>query len=76
MNQHQSYTLSLVYFIKGQCFYFFRAFLGPRLEALGWSRHRHAVHTHHMHAITPNSICAEPPGDGRVTPETCRGIDS
>jgi hypothetical protein len=28
------------------------------------------------HVITPNSICAEPPEDGRITPETCRGIDS
>jgi hypothetical protein len=36
----------------------------------------HAVNTHPTHAITPNSNCAEPPEDGRVTPETCRGIDS
>jgi hypothetical protein len=26
--------------------------------------------------VKPNSICAEPPEDGRVTPETCIGIDS
>jgi hypothetical protein len=36
----------------------------------------HAVNTHPTHVITPNSNCAEPPEDGRVTPETCRGIDS
>jgi hypothetical protein len=29
-----------------------------------------------LHVITPNSICAEPPEDGRVTPKTCRGTDS
>jgi hypothetical protein len=28
------------------------------------------------HAITPNSICAELPDDGRVMPKTSRGIDS
>jgi hypothetical protein len=27
------------------------------------------------HVITPNIICAEPPKDGRVTPETCTGTD-
>jgi hypothetical protein len=35
----------------------------------------HAVNTHPTHAITPNSICAEPPEDGWVMPETCRGSD-
>jgi hypothetical protein len=35
-----------------------------------------AVNTHPTHAIRPNSNCAEPPEDGRVTTETCRGIDS
>jgi hypothetical protein len=35
-----------------------------------------SVNTHSTHVITPNSICAEPPEDGRVTPETCRGIES
>jgi hypothetical protein len=39
-------------------------------------RNLHAVNTHPMHIITPNSICAEPPEDGRVKPETCRGIES
>jgi hypothetical protein len=39
-------------------------------------RNLHAVNTQPPHAITPNSICAEPPEDGRVTLETCRGIDS
>jgi hypothetical protein len=29
-----------------------------------------------QHTVTPNSNCAEPPEDGHVTPETCRGIDS
>jgi hypothetical protein len=33
---------------------------------------RHAVNKHPTHAITPNSNCAGPPKDGRVTPETCR----
>jgi hypothetical protein len=28
------------------------------------------------HIITTNSICAEPPEDGRVMPNTCRGTDS
>jgi hypothetical protein len=32
--------------------------------------------THPTHVITPNSICADPPEDGRVTPEICRDIDS
>jgi hypothetical protein len=36
----------------------------------------HVVNTHSTYVITPNSICAEPPEDGRVTSETCRGIDS
>jgi hypothetical protein len=36
----------------------------------------HLVNTHHTQVITPNSICAEPPEDVRVTPETCRGIHS
>jgi hypothetical protein len=36
----------------------------------------HAVNTHPRHAVTPNSNCAEPHEDGRVTPETCRGIGS
>jgi hypothetical protein len=40
------------------------------------NRNLHAVNTHLTHAITPNSICAEPPEDGRVTTETCRGADS
>jgi hypothetical protein len=31
---------------------------------------------HPTHAITPNSICAEPPEHGQVTPEACRGTDS
>jgi hypothetical protein len=39
-------------------------------------RNLHVVNTHLTYVITPNSICAEPPEDGRVTPETCRGIDS
>jgi hypothetical protein len=34
-----------------------------------------AVNTHPTHVITLNCICAEPPEDGRVTLETCRGID-
>jgi hypothetical protein len=40
-----------------------------------WNRNLHAVHTHPTHALTPNSICAEPPEDGRVPPETSRCID-
>jgi hypothetical protein len=28
-----------------------------------------------LHAVTPNSIRAQPPEDGRVTPETYRDID-
>jgi hypothetical protein len=36
----------------------------------------HTVKIHPTHAITPNNICAEPPEDRRVTPETCRDIDS
>jgi hypothetical protein len=35
-----------------------------------------ALHTHPMHPVTTNSNRVEPPVDGRVTPETCRGIDS
>jgi phosphoribosylformylglycinamidine (FGAM) synthase-like enzyme len=37
-------------------------------------RNLHAVNTHHTHAVTPNSNCAEPSEDERVTPETCRGL--
>jgi hypothetical protein len=36
----------------------------------------HAVNTHPVHAVTPNSNCAETPEDVRVTPKTCRGTDS
>jgi hypothetical protein len=35
-----------------------------------------AVNTHPTHVVTPNSNCAEPPEDGRVTLETCRDIGS
>jgi hypothetical protein len=41
-----------------------------------WNRILHAVNTQPPHVITPNSICAEPPEDWRVTPETYRSIDS
>jgi hypothetical protein len=60
MNQHQLDTLSFVCLL--------------RVNAV--NRNMHAVNTHTTHAITPNRRCAEPPEDGRVTPETCRGIDS
>jgi hypothetical protein len=43
---------------------------------LWFHRNLHAVNTHPTHAITPHSNCAEPPEDGRITPETCRGINS
>jgi hypothetical protein len=43
---------------------------------LAENRNLHTFNTHPTRAITPNSICAEPPEDGQVTPETCRGIDS
>jgi hypothetical protein len=35
-----------------------------------------AFYAHLTHAITPSSFCAGPPEDGRVTPETYRGIES
>jgi cellulose synthase/poly-beta-1,6-N-acetylglucosamine synthase-like glycosyltransferase len=34
------------------------------------------VNTHPTHTITPKRNYAQPPEDGRVTPETCRGNDS
>jgi hypothetical protein len=43
---------------------------------LRWTHNLHAVNIHPTHAITPNSKCAEPPEDGRVTAETCRGMNS
>jgi hypothetical protein len=43
---------------------------------LWFHRNLHADNTQPTHAVTPNSISAEPPEDGRVMPETCRGIDS
>jgi hypothetical protein len=46
------------------------------LTACGLQFNLHAVNTHPSHAVTPNNNCAEPPEDGRVTPETYRGIDS
>jgi hypothetical protein len=54
------------------------ACVGCVLTACGLreTRNIQAVNTHPTHAITPNNNCAEPPEDGRVTPETCRGIDS
>jgi hypothetical protein len=54
------------------------ACVGCVLTACRLRHHRnlHAVNTNSTHIITPNSICAEPPEDGRVTPETCRGNDS
>jgi hypothetical protein len=63
MNQHQLDTLFLVCLLRVNA-------------GCGGYRNRHAVNTHRTHPITPNSICAEPPEDGRVTPETCSGIDS
>jgi hypothetical protein len=43
---------------------------------LRFYRNLHVVKKHPTHAIAPSSICTGPPEDGRVTPETCRGIDS
>jgi hypothetical protein len=43
---------------------------------LRFNRYRHVINTHPTHVITPNAKRADPPADGRVTPETCRGIDS
>jgi hypothetical protein len=72
-------------FIRSQCLYMFRALLSHLQEALHrcclvllraydvcWLR----AGCNLQHTITPNSNCAEPPEDGRVMPETCRGIDS
>jgi hypothetical protein len=39
-------------------------------------RNLHAVNTHPTHEITLNSIRAESPEEGPVTPETCRHTDS
>jgi hypothetical protein len=47
------------------------ACVGCVLTACRLQCNRHAVNTHLTHALTPNSICAQPPEDGRVTPETC-----
>jgi hypothetical protein len=73
MNQHQletHYLLCLLGVNVSTCFGryspTFRRRFHPNL---------HVVNTHPMHVITPNSICAQPPEDGRVTPETCRGIE-
>jgi hypothetical protein len=46
------------------------------VDRVRWNHNLHADNTHPTHAITPNSNSTEPPEDGRVTPETCRGIDS
>jgi hypothetical protein len=47
-----------------------------QLDTLQWNCNLHAVNTNFTQEVTPNSICAEPPEDGRVTPETCRAIVS
>jgi hypothetical protein len=43
---------------------------------LRYHHNLHTANTHPTHEIAPNSNCVEPPEDGRVTPETCTGIDS
>jgi hypothetical protein len=86
MNQHQLDTLSFVCLRVNACTCFGRySSIFSRLCTVAvwcncvqmrWNRNLHAVNTHPTHAITPNSNCAEPPEDGRVTPETSTGIDS
>jgi hypothetical protein len=44
---------------------------GGSAQMLFGSHNLHPVNTHPMHVIIANIICAEPPEDGRVTPETC-----
>jgi hypothetical protein len=41
------------------------------VEPVQFHLNLHVVNTQASHVITPNSIFAEPPEDGRVTPETC-----
>jgi hypothetical protein len=50
--------------------------LQDRCENLQWNCNMHVVNTHPTHVITPNIVCAKPPEDERLMPETCRGIDS
>jgi hypothetical protein len=65
MNQHQFDTLSLVCILR----------VNASTRFGCYSTIFRRLCTHPTHAITPKSNCAEPPNDGRVTPETCRGID-
>jgi hypothetical protein len=51
------------------------AHVGCVLTACRLQFNPRAVNTHPTHPVTPNSICADPPEDGRVTPETCRGTE-
>jgi hypothetical protein len=80
MSQHQIDTLSLVCLLRvnaSTCFgRYWPIFRRLCTVAIWWNRNLHAVNIHATHLIIPNSICAEPPEDGPVTPETCRGIDS
>jgi hypothetical protein len=83
MNQHQLDTLFLVCLLGVNAFTCFGRFriicsssggatryTPPEDEQVMRNRNLHALNTHPTHAITPNSNCAEPPEDWRVTPET------
>jgi alpha-N-acetylglucosamine transferase len=63
-------------FVRSQCLYMFRALLVHLQEALKCTMYNtYFQYLSLQHVITPKSICAEPPEDGRVTLEICRGID-
>jgi hypothetical protein len=44
--------------------------------ACNFHRTQHVVNAHPTNEITPDSVSAAAPEDGRVTLETCREIDS
>jgi hypothetical protein len=60
---------------SAQLLYGVTACVGYVLNACSLRLKLHAFNTHPTHAITPDNNCAELPEDGRVTPETCIGID-
>jgi hypothetical protein len=46
--------------------------VGLRVDYVQVARSQHTSYARNY----TNSICADPPENGRVTPKTCRGIDS
>jgi hypothetical protein len=81
MNQYQFYTLFLVCLLRNNastCFGRYSPIFGRLCTVAIWCNFMlTACRLRFLRTqLHQNSNCAEPPEDGRVTAETCKGIDS